>query len=141
MRIFFFHLLFQISQLFTVDTMTRSIYLLFLVAVIVNGTRQVTYIDNAEYTLNDSTNVLLYNITCSQCICFAFFSNNPVNYEVINCYKDNKSCLLFTNYLSQSMIRININSTLVHKQNQSSQTTNEGEYFFNRISLRCWNNI
>lgn len=52
------------------------------------------------------------------------FSNLSINYDVINCYKNNQTCLLFTSYVSQSLIKINLNSNFLLKQSESLQTTN-----------------
>ncbi len=75
------------------------------------------------------TNVLKYNGTCNECICQAFFKNISSNYQGLNCF-ENKTCLLFPNYLSKSMIHINFNSTFVFKQTESVQTTNQSILVF-----------
>ncbi len=51
-----------------------------------------------------------------------FVSNISINYEASNYYKDNKTCLLFTN----SLIHIQFTSIFIFKSSESLQTIAEG---------------
>jgi hypothetical protein len=113
--------------------MLNFIWFLLLVLMIVDGTTLLNSIDNAAYISSNMANALAYNGTCNQCICQAFFSNSSLNYQALNCYKNNKTCLLFSNYVLKSMIQINLNSTLIFKQVQSLQTTNQSKLILSTL--------
>jgi len=102
--------------------------------MIVDSTTLISSINNAAYVSVNSTNVLSYNGSCDECICYAFFSNILFNSEALNCYKNNKTCLLFTNYISKSLIQIDLNSILLFKPLESLETTSESNriHFNNR---------
>ncbi|CAF0774080.1 unnamed protein product [Adineta ricciae] len=98
--------------------MIRLVYLSFLLHAWLNTcyTTYINYIESAEYVPANLSNVLLYTGSCSDCICQAFFSDNSSKYEVINCYTINHTCLLFPQFVSTSIIRINTNSKLISRQ-------------------------
>jgi hypothetical protein len=102
--------------------------------IMVDGTTQIGLIDNAAYISSNLTNTLSYNGTCLECMCYALFSNTSSNYSGLNCYKNNQTCLLFTNYLSKSMLRININSTFSFLQNLTDGDL-FGIFFISKIDL------
>ena len=90
-------------------------WLLFFLSFIifVNGSMNFSRINSAAYTPSDYTNTAWYNGTCSECICFAFISNNQSIYQALNCYNNN-TCLLFEYLISKSKVRINTNSVLYY---------------------------
>jgi hypothetical protein len=104
--------------------MLKSICLLLSVLIIVDGTIPVGLIDNAAYITSGFADVFSYTDSCNECTCYAFFSNISINYQALNCYKNNRTCLLFRNYLSKSLIRIQRNSIFFY---QLSETTTNGK--------------
>ncbi|CAF1106724.1 unnamed protein product [Adineta steineri] len=105
--------------------MLRSIYLpLILLILITSGsTTLIGCINSAAYAPANFSNVLIYNGTCSQCICAAFFSNTPATYQALNCYENNQTCSLFPSFLSQSNVHINTNSKLYFMPQKTTTTT------------------
>jgi len=95
--------------------MLRSVFFLILVVIIIDVecTRRLGYIYNATYVSNDTTIVITYKNTCSECICNGFFSNIPPLYVGLNFYQNNKTCELFANYSTPSMMETNLNSTFI----------------------------
>jgi hypothetical protein len=91
----------------------------------VEGITTIGCNNNAAYVSSNMINALSYNGTCNQCICYAFFSNSSSNYQALNCYKNNQTCLLFSNFVSYSMVHIDLNSTLMFTQSQSLQSINQ----------------
>ena len=73
----------------------------------------IGYIYNASYSSTSIDTFIKYNQTCSECICNAFFSNISSPYVGLNCYKNNKTCQLFVNYSTSTIIEININATFM----------------------------
>lgn len=108
--------------------MVRIVSLLFVALIIIDiiSTTPVGYISNATYFSSMTTNGFLYNGTCSECICYAFFSSMPSQYKGLNCYTNNNTCLLFVNYSSSYAIQRNVNSTFVFLQSPSLQTMTAG---------------
>ena len=104
--------------------MLTFIFFLLLVFFTVEGTTPLGRINNAAYVSPNITNVLSYNGTCDECICQAFFMNTSSNYQRLNCYKNQTCLLFFTKDLSNSMIQIDVNSTIVFKK-----TANQSKLF------------
>ena len=108
--------------------MLKSICLLVFVSTIVDGTTPIGLIDNAAYVSSSLTDaVYSYTSSCDECICYAFFSNISINYQALNCYQNNRTCLLFRNYLSKSLIRIQPTSTFLFQLSETLQTTAQGK--------------
>ena len=78
------------------------------------------------YVSNDATIVMTYQNTCTECICSGFFSSLPSLYIGLNCYKRNKTCKLFANYSTPSMITMNPDSTFIFIQQPPVQNTTTG---------------
>ena len=90
-------------------------------------TKPVTFIYNASYVSSISSVIITYQNDCSECICQSLFSNVFPQYVGLNCYKNNKTCVLFTTYSSlSSMIQINLDSTFIFIQQPLLQNTSEG---------------
>ncbi len=108
--------------------MIRSVFLLILIVTVVNidCTTRIGYIYNAAYGSTNTTTIVAYKNACSECICYGFFSSVSPLYVGLNCYKNNKTCALFTNYSSSSTININLNSTFIFIQQPPSQNTTTG---------------
>lgn len=108
--------------------MVQSVFYLILTAIIVDidCTKLVGYIDNAIYISNETTSIKMHKNTCNECICDGFFSNDPPLYVGLNCYKNNKTCELFSNYSTPSVIKININSTFIFIQQPPMQNKTIG---------------
>ncbi|CAF1048765.1 unnamed protein product [Adineta steineri] len=106
--------------------MVRSVFMLFVVAVnfvTIDCTTRIGYIYNATYVSNDTVTVITYRNTCSECICYAFFSNVSSSYVGLNCYKSNKTCVLFANYSTPSTMNTNLNSTFIFIKKPPTQNT------------------
>ena len=105
--------------------MAQGISLLFLINIIttIDGLTTIGKIRSAAYIPNNFTNVELYNGTCSECICYAFISNQSATHEALNCYTENKTCYLFRKFLPSSHIRNNTNSTVVFRSLPTNTTT------------------
>jgi hypothetical protein len=102
--------------------------LLFLrIIIVVDCATDNLYMDSAAYMPLNFADALLYNSTYTKCVCFAFFSNFSPTYQVLSFFKNNNTCLLFTNPLSRSDIRINTNSEVAYLQPPSYTTT--GNFF------------
>jgi len=82
----------------------------------INSAEFISLIDNAAYISNTTKIITTYQNACSECICNAFFSNISSPYVGLNCYKNNKTCQLFVNYSTSTIIEININSTFMFIQ-------------------------
>jgi hypothetical protein len=80
---------------------------------------------NASYVSSISIVIVTYENDCSECICQGLFSNVSPSYVGLNCYKNNKTCALFTTY-SSSMIQINLDSTFIFIQQLSLENTSAG---------------
>ncbi len=108
--------------------MLRSVFFLILVVIIIDVecTRRLGYIYNATYVSNDTTIVITYKNTCSECICNAFFSSVPPLYVGLNCYQSSKTCQLFANYSAPSTMVWNPNSTFIFIQQPPVQNTTTG---------------
>jgi len=109
--------------------MIRLVFLLILtVAVIkIDCTARVGYIYNATYVSTNIVTIITYQNTCSECICYGFFSSVPPLYVGFNCYKNNNTCALFANYSSSSStVMINLNSTFIFIQQPPSQNATTG---------------
>ncbi|CAF1482331.1 unnamed protein product [Adineta steineri] len=95
-----------------------------MAVVNVDCTIRIGYIYNATYVSTNSTAVIAYNNSCSECICYGFLSTVPSLYVGMNCYTNNKTCALFGNYLiSSSTIKIDLNSIFIFIQQSLSQNT------------------
>ncbi|UJR20052.1 hypothetical protein I4U23_023186 [Adineta vaga] len=99
---------------------TFTVVLLILIINVryING---LGFIYNASYISSSSSSsantIITYRNTCSECICYAFFSNTPPLYVGLNCYNNNnKTCELFSNYSSASIVQSNSDSTLIFIQ-------------------------
>jgi hypothetical protein len=110
--------------------MIRSVFLTILTMIITNidCSRPVGYIYNATCDSNSTTTVITYKDTCKECICYGFFSTVVPLYVGLNCYTNNKTCKLFTNYSSSTMININSDSTFIFIQLPPAQDTTTGNY-------------
>jgi len=110
----------------------RSVFFLIFTMIIinVNCTVPVGYIQNATYVSNDTTIVITYQNTCTECICNGFFSTLPPSYVGLNCYKSNKTCALFANYLTPSTMMMNPDSTFIFIQQPPVQNITTGNSTF-----------
>ena len=90
-------------------------------------TKPVSFVYNASYVSSNSSVIITYENDCSVCICQGLFSNVSPSYAGLNCYKNNKTCALFTTYSSlSSMIQINLDSTFIFIQQPLLQNTSVG---------------
>ncbi len=78
------------------------------------------------YVSNDTSVVITYTNTCSECICHGFFSSVPSLYVGLNCYKNNKTCQLFSNYSTPSIMTMNPDSTFIFIQQPPVQNRTTG---------------
>ena len=106
-------------------------HVFFLLSLILNifeidCTRRIGSIYNATYTSPNVTAVITFKNSCTECICYGFFSTVPSLYVGLNCYQNNKTCALFANYSSSSIVKNNINSTFIFIQQPPSQNTTTG---------------
>ncbi len=108
--------------------MFRPVFFLIFTMIIINVgcTIRVGYILNATYVSNDTTVVITYRNTCTECICNGFFSSVPSLYAGLNCYTSNKTCQLFANYSTPSMMMMNFDSTFIFIQLPPVQNTTTG---------------
>ncbi|UJR25892.1 hypothetical protein I4U23_007240 [Adineta vaga] len=120
--------------------MNRRIFILFIFQIVFNihYSTHLTYFESATYVSADSSNAILYNVTCSECICRAFFSNHSSSHEAIACYEYNYTCLLFSNYVSRSNIRIDPNAKLIFIQT-SATTIATCNNIYNQCGGNGWN--
>lgn len=104
--------------------MMKALYFFLLINIknLVYCTILTSRIQNGEYISSNFSTILLHNQICSQCICQAI----SLNFQALNCYEDNNTCLLINSYLSRSMMYINIKSTFFYLKEQSTQTSTEG---------------
>ncbi len=98
----------------------------FLIIINTGCAIPVGYIYNATYVSNDTTIFITYTNTCTECICNGFFSSVPSLYVGLNCYTSNKTCQLFANYSTPSMMVMNFNSTFIFIQLPPVQNTTTG---------------
>jgi hypothetical protein len=113
--------------------MIQSVFFLILIMSVINTvcTTRIGYIYNTTYASTTNTSVVItYRNTCSECICQAFFSRVPSLYVGLNCYTNNKTCTLFTNYSSPSTVTINLNSTFIFIQQPPLENTTAGNETF-----------
>jgi len=108
--------------------MIRSVFLLILIMALVNiaCTISIGYIYNVSYVSTNISAVVTYENTCSECICHGLVASVPPLYVGLNCYTNNKTCVLFANYSSPSTIKIDFNSTFIFIQPPPSQNTTTG---------------
>ena len=110
--------------------MKRSVFLpfWFMIIIDVGCTERLGYIRNAAYISDDSEIIILYNNTCSECICNGFFSSVSPAYVGLNCYENNKTCELFANYSSSSlsMVTMSLDSTFIFTEQPPSQNQTAG---------------
>ena len=109
--------------------MIRLVFLLILIVAVTNiycATR-IGYIYNATYASTNITAIVTYNNTCSECICYGFFSSVSPLYVGLNCYKNNKTCALFANYSSSSIVKSDVNSIFIFIQQPPPQNTTTGK--------------
>lgn len=106
--------------------MIQSICLVFLLRIFITAdcSTNISFIYSAVYVPVNASNVSLYYGTCSECICYAFFSNIQFTYEALNCYDNNRTCSLFPSFSSQSNIRIDTNSKIAFIRQSSSTAGN-----------------
>ncbi len=109
--------------------MIRSVFFLIFVLITINVacTIRVGYIQNATYVSNDTTIIIKYTNTCTECICNGFLSSVPSLYVGLNCYKNNKTCKLFANYSTAWMMTMNPDSTFIFIQQPPVQNTTTGD--------------
>ena len=107
--------------------MFKSIWLLLLIPTTIDGITQIGVINNGAYLAVNIAKILSYTDSCAECICYGFFSNSSFNYQALNCYQNNKTCFLFSHYLSKFLVHIDLNSIFLFKLSQSLQTTIEGK--------------
>ncbi|CAF1025380.1 unnamed protein product [Adineta steineri] len=123
--------------------MVRSVLLFILTMNIINMgyTELVDFIFNAAYVSTNSSVIITYNDTCSECICQGLLSSVSPSYVGLNCY-NNKTCVLFTNYSSlSSMIQVNLDSTFIFIQQQSSfQNTSAVSFPLNGVTIGGYGN-
>ena len=108
--------------------MIPSVFLLILIVAVTNihCTTPVGYIYNATYTSTNITAIITHKNTCSECICYGFFSSVPPLYVGLNCNANNKTCALFANYSSSATMRIDFDSAFIYIQQPPSQNTTTG---------------
>lgn len=77
--------------------------------IIINANLSLGRINGGEYVLNNSTTngIIVYNKSCSECLCLTFIFNQTEGFQGLNCYPSNKTCTLLKNVSSRSQIRIN----------------------------------
>ncbi len=116
--------------------MLRSVFFFIFTAIIIEITCTISvgYIQNAKYVSNDTTIIITYTNTCTECICSGFFFSAPSLYVGLNCYKNNKTCELFANYSTRSMMTTNLNSTFIFIQQPPVQNTTTGNSTFLIVS-------
>jgi hypothetical protein len=97
--------------------MIRSVFLLILTTTVfnINCTTRIGRIYNTSYVSNVTSIVMTYKNTCSECICNAFFSAVSPLYMGLNCYTNNKTCRLFANFSSLSLVK-DLNATFIFIQ-------------------------
>ena len=121
--------------------MIRGIAVLFLFQILVIGhcSMRIGQIRSAAYVSDNFTDVDLYYGSCSECICYAFVSNEQSIYQALNCYANNATCFLFKNFLPRSSIRSDPNSKLVFCSLPTNSTT--GIFHFDYIVERRHSSI
>ena len=106
-----------------------SVFIFWIIFITnIHATKLVGSIRNTSYYSTDTKVVITYNNNCSECICNVFFSNLPPLYVGLNCYKNNKTCELFSNYSTSATIQINVNSTFIFIQQPPLQNRTTGNY-------------
>ncbi len=120
--------------------MIQSVFLLILIMAVgnIDCTTSLGYIYNATYASTNISAIITYQNTCSECICYGFFSSVPPLYVGLNCYKNNKTCALFANYSSASMVKIYLNSTFIFIQQPSLQNTITGNLESIHENMKKW---
>ena len=95
--------------------MTHLVFFFILTVDLVNivCTVRIGHIYNATCISNITRTIIRYKNTCDECLCNAFFSAEPPLYVGLNCYANNKTCHLFANYSSPSVMAIDSNSTFI----------------------------
>jgi hypothetical protein len=108
--------------------MKQSVCLLLLLKLIItiDCTTRIGSINSAAYIPTVFTNVSVYKGTYSECLCFAFLSNNSSTYAALNYYINNKTCLLFQSFLSGSYIQVDASSKLAFLKLPNKTT---GQFF------------
>ena len=93
--------------------MIRPVFLFFLALSVgnIDCAVRIGHINNATFISNITSTIITYKSTCDECLCNAFFSAQPPLYVGLNCYANNKTCHLFANYSSPSVILTDFNST------------------------------
>ncbi len=100
--------------------------ILAVIIIDIDCTTPVGYIYNATYVSNNTKVVITYKNTCSECICNGFFFSVTPLYVGLNCYTNNKTCELFANYSTSSMVIMNLNSTFIFIQQPPLPNTTTG---------------
>jgi hypothetical protein len=109
--------------------MIPSVFLLILTVNIVDidCTQVISYIYNASYVSVNSSVIITYTNECSECICQGLFANASPAYIGLNCYNNNNTCALFTDYSSSTAIKINLNSIFIFIEQSTLQNTTTRE--------------
>ena len=102
--------------------------LLFLIGI--DQGIEIGKINNVGYLSNDWNEFHVYGNSCDECVCYAFFSDDSFNYQGISCYTNNKTCYLFNNSLSRSLLRIVDHSIFLFKSFDAFQNETEGKFVF-----------
>ncbi|CAF0907253.1 unnamed protein product [Adineta ricciae] len=82
---------------------------LLILLIIAKSTQHIARIEYAGAPSTNSTDIMSYESTCLECVCYAFSSSNSSNYRSFNCYTNDKTCVFFADDLS-SMLQIDLNS-------------------------------
>lgn len=110
--ILIFHVFFH-SFFFSTHSRIMHQRWLILIGVCLVSTVEIRQISNGIYIsqLNDtnSSYSFQFSMNCDECLCHAFSSNN--NYAVINCIKNTRWCLFYTNLSTNYTFILNINAS------------------------------
>ncbi|UJR24206.1 hypothetical protein I4U23_027172 [Adineta vaga] len=122
--------------------MKQAVFLLILTTNIVNidGAKRIAYVYNASYISVNHSVSITYQNTCSECICQGLLANVYPPYVGLNCYNNNKTCVLFTEYTSISMIRINLDSTFIFTQLSLLQNTSTVSFPLSGVTVAGYEN-
>lgn len=92
--------------------------LLSLLWATVQSAQSIGSVRNATYTSSSYSATLVFNSSCSECVCYAFMSPNASNYRSFNCYSSARLCVFFStdfSSISSSMLQVNRSATFFFK--------------------------
>lgn len=118
---------YQSGSIQWIEMICSALWLILTMTIFnINCTINIGRIYNASYSSNEMSVSTTYQNSCSECICQTFYSTVIPLYTTLNCFTNNKTCQLFTNFSSTSLLRVDLNSLFIFTHLPPLQNTTTG---------------